>query len=136
MHSGRLAPHLTMWPGGLFFSIFSFFFPEGEVSIFAIWSKFARLKSQTYSQSPRDFSSQENWIYASANQLMVILTPKVSFQCQEHSIFVIWSKFARLRASTYSCTTGRTPDRSVVWEETPHDVSCTPSGKPLTWLPM
>ena len=45
MHSGRLPPHLTMWPGGLFFIDF-FFFLKGEISIFAIWSKFARLKAK------------------------------------------------------------------------------------------
>ena len=34
-----------MWPGGLFLSILSSF-SRGNISIFAIWSKFARLKAK------------------------------------------------------------------------------------------
>ena len=78
--------------------IYSFFFLKGEISIFAIWSKFARLKAKLTPRAQEIFSSLENWIYASANQLMVVLTPPIFFQCQENTIFAIWSKFARLRA--------------------------------------
>ena len=97
MHSGRLPPHLTMWPGGLFLSILSSF-SRGNISIFAIWSKFARLKAKLTPRAQEIFSSLENWIYASTNQLMVVLTPPNFFQCQENIIFAIWSKFARFRA--------------------------------------
>ena len=52
------------------------FFRCQENTIFAIWSKFARLKAKLNPRAQEIFSSQENRIYASTNQLMVVLTPK------------------------------------------------------------
>ena len=74
--------------------------PCGLVVCFylSIWSKFARLKAKLTPRAQEIFSSLENWIYASTNQLMVVLTPPNFFQCQENIIFAIWSKFARFRA--------------------------------------
>ena len=68
------APHHVAW---WFVFIDSFFFLKGEISIFAIWSKFARLKAKLTPRAQEIFSSLENWIYASTNQLMVVLTPPI-----------------------------------------------------------
>ena len=80
------------------FLIDFFFFLKGEISIFAIWSKFARLKAKL---TPR---AQEIFFQSGKLDLRIyesvdggIDTPNF-FQCQENIIFAIWSKFARLRA--------------------------------------
>ena len=53
------------------------FFECQENTIFAIWSKFARFRAQLSPRAEEIFSSQENRIYASTNQLIVVLTPKI-----------------------------------------------------------
>ena len=81
-----------------FVFIDSFFFLKGEISIFAIWSKFARLKAKLTPRAQEIFSQSGKLdlrIYESVDG--GIDTPNF-FQCPENTIFAFWSKFARLRA--------------------------------------